>query len=276
VDADPVVGEIWRAAWYTHVQLVLILQFDPGTVRVAPVVLEVDSVDQEALIFDKNLSALRLPFAAWLGLRCELPERVLERKIANTALHVETPGWDNALLSQRQAWWGATVTSVLERAAEERADTEDRLEVFQHARWIEASSGRLGKMLKDSGVSVSDLAELLGGDRSRALSAIRGQAPVTREQAESLAPLLGADPSLILAANPTPPAELTAHLDQPRWRAQVRYLAQRSEQTEAEAWREAAFGAWSLAARQTGGTRAATAWEERLKRFFVMRLGGAE
>ena len=147
-------------------------------------------------------------------------------------------------------------------------------EAFEHARWIEASSGGLGKMIKDSGIPVKQVAALLQVDLPRALAVIRGQVPVIAEQAESLAPALGLDSQRILAANPAPPAELAAYLDQPQWRAQVRRLAQQNDQSETRAWYDAAFGTWGLAARQTGGTSQPPAWEERLKRFFAMSLRG--
>jgi len=274
VTAAPAAGDIWRAVWDANVLLLLVLDYRPGTVKAAPVVLDVDDVDEEALIVDAALSGLKLAFAVWLGLERTLPERVLERKITATALHVDTPGWDSTLIAEGRARRGRTVTSVLEAAAENRAVVEDKLEAFEHARWIEASSGGLGKMIKDSGIPVKQVAALLQVDLPRALAVIRGQVPVIAEQAESLAPALGLDSQRILAANPAPPAELAAYLDQPQWRAQVRRLAQQNDQSETRAWYDAAFGTWGLAARQTGGTSQPPAWEERLKRFFAMSLRG--
>src|SRR5579872_3481346 len=85
VTAAPAAGEVWRVVWDTNVLLMVVLDYRPGTVQAAPVVLEVDDVDEEALIVDADLSGLKLAFAVWLGLRRALPERVLERKITATA-----------------------------------------------------------------------------------------------------------------------------------------------------------------------------------------------
>ncbi|HEV2345818.1 MAG TPA: hypothetical protein VGS97_17090 [Actinocrinis sp.] len=273
VTADPVVGEIWRASWGDVVKLLLVLGYRQGSARVAPVVLDVVDADQDSLIVDARCSELSVPLAIWVALACELSERVLERKIAHVTFNVREPDWERHLVAVNCARWGRTVTSVLDRAAEQRAALEDALETFHHARWISPSSGGLGKMIRESAVSLGDLVALLGCDRARALAIIRGQQAVTAKEADRLAPALGVGAARILEANPMPPEALVASLDRPRWRAQVRRLAQQSGASEASAWSTAAFGTWSLAARQTGGTDEGPAWEERLNRFFAMSLG---
>jgi hypothetical protein len=273
VTADPAGGDIWRASWGDVVKLLLVLDYHEGGVRVAPVALDVEDVDRESLIVDARCSALSVPLAIWLGLARELPERVLERKIVHVAFDVRAPRWERNLVAENRARWGRTVTSVLDRAAEERAVLEDSLETFQHARWISPSSGGLGTMIKESSVLPRDLPALLGCNQARALAVIRGQQAVTPDEAERLAPALRVEAAQILAANPMPPEALIASLDRPRWRAQVQRLAQHSGVPEVSAWRTAAFGAWSLAARQTGGADQGPAWEERLSRYFAMSLG---
>jgi hypothetical protein len=273
VTADPVAGEIWRASWGDVVKLLLILHYHEGGARVAPVVLGVEDVGQDSLIVEARYSALNVPLAIWLGLACELSERVLERKVAQVAFDVRTPRWERHLVAEHRARWGRTLTSVLDRAAEERAVLEDALETFHHARWISPSSGGLGEMIKGSPVPPRDLAALIGCNQARALAIIRSQQAVTPDEAERLAPALHVDAAQILAANPMPPEALMASLDRPRWRAQVQRLAQQKGVPEVRAWRIAAFGTWSLAARQTGGVDQGPAWEERLNRYFAMSLG---
>jgi len=105
------------------------------------------------------------------------------------------------------------------------------------------------------------------GSLPAAMQLRRGQGWLRPDQADKLAPILSTTPEALLAAAAPLPPELIAVMDQPNVRALVDRVARQTQLDEVTAWRNAAYGAYALAAREH--TRAtATSWAGRVSAYF--------
>ncbi|MGI5518980.1 helix-turn-helix domain-containing protein [Streptomyces sp. CA-106131] len=268
---DPEPGQIWRAVWEHTVQLVVITVVDNDTVQAIPASLE-RYTDTHTLLLPAEASTLEQPLALWWGLRQPLPWWVLDRQVSQLTVplpaslqpdlpHEVPPG----------ARWGSAVPSPAAAAAEYRGVLVDNLARLSTSRWQPEGTGALPQLLQQQGINAKQLAAHLQLQPPQALSVWRGQAPLTPDQAQSLAEHLGLGADEILAANPALPPAVVHELNRPLRRWQVRTLAAQHAETEEQARLRAAFGVFALAARQED--RNDTYWAARADRYFEMRLG---
>ncbi|MBT2508524.1 hypothetical protein J7I98_22065 [Streptomyces sp. ISL-98] len=264
---DPQPGQIWRVAWVDVVELVAITSVSDTAVHAVPVSLETHFHDEKTLLLPAAATTVEQPLALWYGLGARLPWWVLDRQVSQLPDSLKSPQ-DGPPGSRR----GSAIASPAAPAAEFRAALADALEHFAAASWTPAGSGDLTTLLRKHKLGAHDLVRHLDIEPPRALALLRGQTPLTPDEAAILGPVMGQTQDRVLEANPELPDQLVHQLSRPARRAQIRLLAHRSGTSEQQARLSAAYGAFGLAARQDGGT---TDWSGRLDRFFHVHLDQA-
>jgi plasmid maintenance system antidote protein VapI len=268
---EPIAGQLWRASWGELNELVLVLAVAGDHLRTAPVTVDVDYADEDTVVLPADATPLSVELAVWLGLQRDLPFGVLDRYLGSIGERWRKAEDVERGLASGDPRRGPACLSAADPRAEYRARLDDTLDMLAAATWVPTGSGGLPQLLRAAGLDPQQLVTLLGMTPQQALAVLRGQAPLSSDQADRLVQVSGHGTDELLAANPPLPADLVARLDRPRRRAQVRELARRRQVPETAAWRAAAFGTWALAARQTGD-KVDAAWDQRLDRYFQVVL----
>ncbi|MEK2495166.1 hypothetical protein WN990_37055 [Kitasatospora purpeofusca] len=271
--SDPIPGQVWRAAWQRTVLILTVLDVAETHVTAIPTSLDVRYHDDTTLLLPKDSSTLQQPLALWYGLREDLPWCVLDRQVAQVAapLPAQAPTTAASPPPDHQAW-GTAIPSPAAPAAEYRAALFDKAADLAEAHWAPRGSGDLSGLLVGHGMTTRILTELLSITPDQALALRRGQTPVTPEQADILAPRLDLTTDGVLDANPALPQELVHELSRPVRRPQLRALASQLRLTEYQVRTGAAFGSYTLAARQDPGAGPAPDWPARVDRYFQLCL----
>jgi hypothetical protein len=267
---EPGEGQLWRARWEDQVEIVLVTATTPGGVQVVPVTLDVGYEDDETLVVPPDSGPLGVSFLIWRGLARDLPLRVLDRYLGSPREGLRTAA-ELAAAATEGARTGTAITSATDPRSEYRARLADGLDILAAASWAPEGTGQLGALLQAAGQNPGTLIALLGITPQQALALLRGQAPLSPSQADLVAQATDHPVAELIAANPALPTELVSRLDQPRRRRQVQQLAARRGTGEIDAWRQAGYETFALAARQTGD-RESRAWDERLDRYFHVVL----
>ncbi|MFB7170648.1 hypothetical protein ACFCYM_07450 [Streptomyces sp. NPDC056254] len=226
--------------------------------------------DVDTLLLPGQATTLEQPLALWWGLETTVPWCVLDRQVS------ELTGRPDALTSRTiadtvvGAQWGRGDTVLSAAASEYRAVLTDHMEVLASARWAPQGAGGLSQVFRDHGISVQQLAAELNLPSPVALDVWRGQHPLTAEQAATLAALLGQPAGRLLDANPAVPPSVVHELNRPLRRSQVRKLAAQHDETEHDARLRAAYGIYTLAARDDHRTQ--PNWIARTDRYFELQL----
>lgn len=268
---DPEPGQIWRTVWEGIVQLLVITAVDDDTVQAIPISLE-RYADENTLLLPAEASTLEQPLALWWGLRQALPWHVLDRQVSRLLVPLAAstpPNVPHGLPPGTR--WGRAEPSPAAAVAEYRGVLADRLAILRTARWAPEGSGTLPDLLQQHKITTRALASELDLEPAQALLMRRGQSPLTPDQADKLAVLLGLDTDEVLKASPAPPPAVVRELNRPRRRGQVRALAVYHRESEGLARRRAAYGVFALAARQEDPARAD--WTARADRYFELHLG---
>ncbi|MFJ7146698.1 hypothetical protein ACIQVT_00470 [Streptomyces sp. NPDC100445] len=267
---DPQPGQIWRAVWDDTIQLLLITAAgDDDTLRAVPASFE-RYADPDTLLVPAQATTLEQPLALWWGLETTLPWCVLDRQVSE--LTKRPPALTARTLADAvpgTQWGSGTVSSA--PANEYRAVLADQLALFASARWVPQGSGGLNQLLCDHGITAPQLGAELQLPPPRALAVWRGQLALTAEQAATLAERLGQSTGQLLAANPALPPVVVHELNRPLRRKQVKALAAQHDESEREARLRAAYGIYTLAARDDDRTQ--PNWTARTDRYFELRLG---
>jgi hypothetical protein len=262
---DPAPGQLWRARRGDTTVLILLVGIDASTAHVVPVTLDPDYSDPDAVVLPASASPLASALTVWLRLARELSVRVLDRYVGDLSLPGAAADPGAAVIAAGTP--GRQLFSAADPVVEYRARVVDEAAELAATPTL-IGSGELAAILKTSDVAVADLVELLGVPLPRVLALRRGKAPLTFEQAQTLAPVLGLDADDLLAANPSPPSPLLARLARPQRRAQVVQLAATRDIAEDTAYETAAFAVFALAARTEGDTGGDAEWDARLDRYF--------
>jgi len=267
-DTVPSPGQLWRVRWEDTVELVMVLAATDTTVSVAPVTEDVDYADDDSVVLPAAACPLEVDMAAWLGLARELPNRVLDRTFG-----AASQAWCDVALGGRgtTAEHGDELVLDLDLRHQYRAQLKDNLARLAEARWVPGGAGGLDTILSSNALGPRELVTILQVEVSAAVSLVRGQMPVTAEQAALLADHVRLPAEDILAANPAPPGPVCVLVDLPRHRPQIDRLAAQRGTTDIEAHRAAAYGSWAMAARQTGVVDDSV-WERRLQQYFTVAL----
>jgi len=267
-DTLPSPGQLWRVRWEDTVELVIVLAATDTTVSAAPVTEDVDYADDESVVLPAAACPLEVDMVAWLGLARNLPNRVLDRTFG-----AASQTWCDVALGGRgtTAEHGDELVLDSDLRHQYRAQLKDNLVRLAEARWVPEGAGGLDAILSTNALGPRELVAILQVEVPAAVSLVRGQMPVTAEQADLLADHVRLPPEDILAANPAPPGPVCALVDLPRHRPQIDRLAAQRGITDTEAHRVAAYGSWAVAARQTGVLNDSV-WEHRLQQYFTVAL----
>lgn len=266
---DPQPGQIWRAVWEDIIQLLLITATgNDDTLRVVPASYE-RYADAETLLLPARATTLEQPMALWWELETSLPWCVLDRHVSELTSRPETLTSHAIASAVTGARWGSG-TGLSAAAAEYRAVLTGHLQVFAAAKWVPQGSGGLLQMLRDRGITVQQLAAELRLPPPLALEVWRGQQPLTADQAATLAALTGQPVARILDANPALPPAVVQELNRPWRRSQVKKLGVQHRESEREARLRAAYGIYTLAARDKDRTQ--PNWTARTDRYFELCL----
>jgi hypothetical protein len=267
---DPQSGQIWRAVWEDTIQLLLITAIgDDDTLRAVPVSFE-RYADRDTLLLPAQGTTLEQPLALWWGLEAALPWCVLDRQVSELTSH--PPAFTSRALADAvpgTQWGSGTVPSA--PTIEYRGVLADQLAVLASAQWVPQGSGGLNQLFRDHGVTAPQLGAELKLPPSQALAIWRGQLALTADQAVTLADRLDQPAGHLLAANPALPPAIVHELNRPLRREQVKALATEHDETERDTRLRAAYGIYTLAARDDNRTQ--PNWTARTDRYFELRLG---
>ncbi|MFI1386692.1 hypothetical protein [Embleya sp. NPDC020886] len=249
-------------------EIVVVTAVDDTTVHALPVALKTQYHDADTVLLPAEASTLEQPIALWRGLGQRLPWCVLDRQISHLSVPLAADGSPTSSATGYR--YGSPIPSPAARAAGFRAALADTMDLLSTARWAPQGNGDLAAMLKKQGLRPAELIKQLGVQPPRALALLRGQTPLTHDEADLLTPILGATADQILAANPPPPDRLVHELSRPARRDQIRRFARHVETTEHNARQQALFTTFALAARQERS--AEEDWPARVDRFFDVHL----
>lgn len=261
---EPAAGQLWRARIAELTEFVLLITVDARTITAAPVSIDAEYADEQAVTVPADESPLGVATTVWLGLAHTVPMRTLDRcagrltpaaaEVTSTIRGIGRPG--------------AAVVSAAQPVTEYRARLADCMDKLAAVSTDIPGTGELPALLTVAGLKPSRLVEL-GLDTPRALAVTRGTAAVNEDEAAVLARELDRSMDDVLTANPAPPKELTTWLDRPRRRRQLEGLATQRGIDAEEARVHAAYDVWALAAREPGG---GVDWNARLDRYFDLVL----
>lgn len=261
---DPDPGEIWRAAWKTSVQLVLITAVGDDDVDAVPVSPDVEFADDRTVRIHPG-PPLTHGLGAWCGLQRRLPVRVLDVRISTiTADDLGAVRAGNGI--------GPPITSVLDERDQVRDALAGRLAALADATWLPSSSDAvdLADRVRERGLKPSQLAlalDVAPGDVTDLLRADRGPTP---RQAEILGPILDLEPSRLLAVHVDP--DLVWALDRPRYRRRLAERGIAEGHSDEAAWRlQVATGRLPVAARTTGAVSGRRRWSGLIETFLDER-----
>ncbi|WP_410574343.1 hypothetical protein [Amycolatopsis sp. cmx-4-61] len=281
-EADPARGQLWRAAWDDTSLLVLLLEVGNSEVSVVPLTIDPSAEDERSFVLAPDASSLGVAATAWIGLRGTLPTRVLDAIVDQLAFDVvaaldraETGPGERGPLIRR----GEPVGSEFDAAVEVRAEVADDLEFLRSAPALPVrKDGQrtrpLAEMLKGR-VDLPALKTALrpfGLTQADVMGILRGTRPVTIEQVPVIAETTGLPAEVVSEAVQPLPPDLAAEAERPRYRQAWRELAEQDSVDETMARLNGAYGAFALAARQTGA--GSPRWAERLDQYILGRRAG--
>ncbi|WP_030614856.1 hypothetical protein [Streptomyces fulvoviolaceus] len=266
---DPLPGQIWRAVWNDAVEIVAVTAVDDTTAHALPVSLETQFYDSDTVLLPAEASTLEQPLALWRGLGRRLPWYVLDRQVSQLSIPLGADG--SPTPAGTEYCYGSPLHSSAVQAAEFRSVLADAMDQLATARWAPQGSGDLAALLKRHGLGPTELIQRLSIQAPRALALLRGQAPLTPDEARLLSPDLDMPADRVLACNPPLPDRLVHELSRPARRVQVRRLARLTGSAEQDARQQALFATLALAARQDRPAEAD--WTARVDRFFDVHLG---
>lgn len=237
--AVPAPGQLFRARWGEVSRFVLLVRAIDEAWIVAPVTLDPELATDEANLLGPEDTDFEVPVAVWLGLAASIPAIALERSVGQLRI---------SMAELRRSPEGRRVRSPLDERAMERAILQDDLADLAAA--VAPQERGLAELLDGLGL---DALERVGIPTAEAYVLLRGERPVTRQEAELLAPHAGVQAAELMAAGPRLSEEVVRRvLEHEEVAPLVRRLAEREARSAAEAGAPALHTAYALAARETG------------------------
>jgi hypothetical protein len=252
VPDDPMPGEVWRAAWATCVQLVLVLDVGDRDFDAVPVTPDIDLVDDAGIRVNPS-SPLDHPLAAWTRLRRTLPIRVLDVRVSTVN--------DEDLNAVRDGVGdGAPITSVLDERGQVSDALADRMDEFASATWIPQASNiiDLAAAFRSRNLTPSKVAAELNIAPGDVTDVVRGHRVLGPQHVEGLARLLGVPPEEV----PSAPIDedLIWALDRPRFRRRLADRGAAEGVDDEAAWRYQVVTRLPAAARVTASPDPRRRW----------------
>lgn len=278
-DVEIQVGQVWRARWEDISVLVLILAVEDRDVTAAPVTIDPPAEDDHSFVLEGPGTVFGVDTTVWAGLTGTLPIRVLERPVDQWS--DEVVRWTRQTADGRPrdvpagARCGCAIPSDLDPTALIRAELIDDVEALRQAPGLPTAA---------CGERPSELASLLGGrpdlvslgsaldlPQPEVMKILRGKTPLTGRQIEAVAQVTGLPAEQIAASVRPLPLGLVVKMEHPRWRRTWQERARIHRVSETQARLAGSYGAFALAARQTGGGE--PDWNERLRQFLRQDSG---
>ncbi|MFD8814006.1 hypothetical protein ACFV23_21540 [Streptomyces sp. NPDC059627] len=267
------IGQVWRARWEDVSMLVLVLGVETHEVSTVPVTIDPPGEDENSVVVEGSCTAFGIDATVWTGLTSSLPMRVLEcvvdawgeDLVEFTVARVQ----GRSELIPAGVREGLPIRSALEPAAEMRAGLADDQECLQNAPGLPVEevgqpAGTLASLLGDR-LDLKALCAALQLPQARVMNLLRGKMPLSAGQIDTVAWATGLPAEEIARTVRPLPADLVLLAEHPRWRPVWVRRAQRLGISEMQARLSGSYGAFALAARQTGAGDAD--WEARLKQF---------
>lgn len=283
MDLDPGRGQLWRADWDDTSVLVLLLEIGISEVSVVPITIDPSAEDEHSFVLAPVASALGVDATVWMGLQGTLPTRVLDGIVDQLADDVVDaleraemrPDNEGRFLIRR----GESIRSEFDAAAEVRAEIADDLEFLRSSPALPVQKeGQRARPLAELLKGHVDLPALktalqpFGLTQADVMGILRGTKPITFDQIPVIAETTGLPSEVVSEAVQPLPLDLAAEAERPRYRQAWRELAEQESVDETTARLNGAYGAFALAARQTGA--GSPRWAERLDQYILGRRAG--
>lgn len=228
---EPARGQIWRCVWDENAVMALVWMVGDGDVTLMPVSFDTHLADHLTLVVDASRSGLGLPVGVWTALETGASTAVLERCLselgqeelqAMTALRAARSGELPAGVSR-----GVRPGSRVDDRAQFRVELGAALRSLLEAAWWEPDDqiGKsLAEILNDAGIGPRDVSRRLGLGTRDVLALFQARREPTGEELvrlDELAREAGASYLPSAAARTSPPEELVARMNTPRWKPRL-------------------------------------------------------
>lgn len=272
----PARGQIWRCVWDELSVLALVWLGGEQDVTLMPVTFDVHLADHLTAVFDEERSGLGLPIGIWTALEAGASTAVLERCLAD--LEPEALEEVAALRAARGEQQPAGVTRGIRPGSrlDERAQYRTELDVqfrllIAAAAWEpnEGTGPALKDVLSEAGLKPADVSRELGLGPRDVVALFQARRAPTRDELDRLDTLAAEAGAAYLpsaAARATPPEELMARMNLPRWKPRLVGAAAEWGCGEATARRQAADDARGMSVAARRGRSADVEWDEILDR----------
>lgn len=266
-------GQVWRVRWDKVSMLVLVLEVEAREVSAAPVTIDPPGENETSVVVDGSCTVFGVDATVWIGLVSPIPLRVLERVVDAWGDDIVecAAGWTRGLPGSALAGVreGQPIRSALEPAAAVRAELADDLEYLRHAPGLPVqeprrTTGSLASLLGDR-LDLASLCAALQLPQPEVMKLLRGKSLLSPDQINAVASATELSAEEIASTIRPLPVDLVLAVEHPRWRSTWVRRARRLGVSETEARLSGGYGAFALAARQTGG--AAADWDARLRQF---------
>lgn len=268
----PSAGQIWSASWDEYSALVVLLGLPDerqATVSAVPLTTEPSDEDEAAVVLSFPATSWPADLTAWLGLRADLPVRVLREPVdeVNPDLIDYLRMGSGALPEGVRV--GRTSSGPFDPAESFRAKLVDTVSALSDAPGLPAGSTSDGD-LRDLGLTWRDIRAALGTSQAEAMNILVGKKQLDPAQVSLLVqaqPHLSAE-QVLNRVRPLPPA-LAQEMDQPTWKLRIMAAARRSRRDEFSTRQDIAYDTYATAARQD----VSNDWAGRLRRYFEAHEG---
>lgn len=228
---EPSRGQIWRCVWDENVVMALVWMAGDGDLTLMPVSFDTHLADQLTLVIDASRSGLGLAIGIWTALETGASTAVLERCLsklgredlqATAALRAARSGEPPTGLSR-----GVRPGSRVDDRAQFRAELGAALRsLVETASWEpdDQIGMSLAKILNDAGIGPREVSQRLGLKTRDVLALFQTRREPTGEELlrlDQLAAEAGASYLPSTAARTSPPEELVARMNAPRWKPRL-------------------------------------------------------
>ncbi|MDH5134551.1 MULTISPECIES: hypothetical protein [unclassified Microbacterium] len=266
---EPTPGSIWRARWDDIVQLVLVDAAPDASnrVRVTPVGIGDEDADETTVVVPAEETELNEPLSIWVTLTTDVGAITLDRQVATMKTYHSAD--DVATAAQAGSLrCGYVVANDSSPRRAQKKILEYTIQALTHAARLRGGRGTLQERLRD--ITISELADALGGDTPLAVKLKRGKVVLDEPQAERVAEVTGLDAEELLDANPAPPARLVQIVNDWHRGEPLRAVARRRDEPESEVFTQLTQSVLGLAAR--GEKRDTVDWAGRVDTYLHMAM----
>jgi hypothetical protein len=188
---DPEPGQLWQVAWAGSGDLALIVDVSGPTVTAVPAEPDVHLADDQTVLVDAASRVAPLARAFWVGLRHELPQRVLHTCFGS----VDDDALERvmAMLDGTETPTSPPITSVLDERSQLRDAIASRFDQLSAATWLQPRSTALNleERARALGIRPKRVAEALGVAPGVATAILRQRQSIPPDALPAAAALFG-------------------------------------------------------------------------------------